>query len=349
MMRFIISLALLLELSVTPVFADELLLRENAPERYVVVKGDTLWDISGKFLTSPWRWPEIWQLNKQQIKDPHWIYPGDVVVLDKSGATPRLVLERDGKLVSDSTVRVGPQIRVDGVEGSAIPSIPASAIAPFLSKPLIIDENRLASAPNIVATEDSRVIIGAGDRAYVEGVANAGARNFLVYRPGKVLRDPDTDLVLAHEAFYLGEATLKKFGDPSTIEILRSKIEINRGDRLLQVEEDQIINYVPRAPDRAVKGRVLSSYSGVNEVAQNSIITINLGRQDGIEVGHVLAAYRRGAEVDSEVAKKKRVKLPDERVGLVFVFRVFDKIAYALIVQSTRQLQLGDVVQTPPA
>ncbi len=349
MIRLIISLLLLMGFGPRFAVADELLLKENAPDRYVVVKGDTLWDISGKFLKSPWRWPEIWHLNRPQIKDPHWIYPGDAIVLDRSGTSPRLLLERAGRIVDDSTVRVTPQIRESGIAADAIPSIPASAIEPFLSKPLVIAEEGLANAPYIVATEDSRVIIGTGDKAYVEGIGSDPARNWNLYRPSKALRDPDTDKIIAHEAFYLGEAVVKKPGEPATVEILRARLEINRGDRLVKIAEDQdtIINYVPHAPERPISGRVVSAYGAVNEVGQNAIITINLGKRDNMEVGHVLAAYRHGITVKSEADRKKRVKLPDERIGLIFVFRVFDQISYALVMQSTRQFQLGDVVQTP--
>lgn len=353
MLRPIITFLLLGLLCTSPVQADEVLIRENAPERYTVVKGDTLWDIAGKFLKTPWRWPEIWQLNKEQIKDPHWIYPGDTVVLDRSGASPRLLLERDGQVLADADgnglTRLSPRIRSGAINAEAIPSIPASAIAPFLSKPIVIDENGLAGSPHIVATDDSRVIVGAGDRAYVEGLDEQSAvKGWFIYRPSKALRDPDTDEIIAHEAQYIGEAVVKKPGDPATIEILRSKLEINRGDRMIPAEEDTLINYVPHAPDRKVSGRVVSAYEAVNEVAAPSIITLNLGKRDGMEIGHVLAAYRHGKWVESQWKKRKRVQLPDQRIGLVFVFRVFDRISYAMIVQSTRQFQVGDVLQTPP-
>jgi hypothetical protein len=347
MIRLIISFLLLLGLTVSRAQADELLLKENAPERYVVVKGDTLWDIAGKFLNSPWKWPEIWQLNREQIKDPHWIYPGDTVVLDRSGATPRLMLERAGRMIGANSLKLGPQVRIGEIESGAIPSIPASAINPFLSRPLVIDENGLEKSPHIVATEDSRVVIGAGDKAYAEGIPSDETGPWQVYRPSKALRDPDTDRIIAHEALYLGEALVRRFGDPSTIEILRSRYEINRGDHLLRSDEEIIINYAPHSPEKRISGRIISAYEGVNEVARNAIIAINLGKKNGMEIGHVLTAYRNGAWVDSKLEGRRQVKLPEERVGLIFVFRVYDNISYALVMQSSRQLQTGDVVRTP--
>ncbi len=348
----IISLVILACSFALPVNADELKLKEGAPDIYTVVKGDTLWDISGQFLESPWRWPEIWDLNKDQIKDPHWIYPGDVIALDKSGANPRLRLLRNGQEVTDGGVgsaeKYGPRVRGEALEAGAIPSIRAQDIEPFLAKPLFIQEGALDAAPVILASEDNRVIVGKGNIAYIEGIDSSKGRDWQIYRPGKKLYDPENDrVVLSVEAVYVGDAYVKRFGEPSTADIVRSKFEINRGDRLINTEEQAYVAYVPHAPDKMIKARIVSAYNSVNEVAQNSIITINRGARDGMEIGHVLAAYRNGQWVKSELKPGKKVKLPDERVGLIFVFRVFDNLSYALVLQSTRQFNLGDVVQTP--
>ena len=351
-MRRIISLVILVCCFALPVNADELKLKEGAPDIYTVVKGDTLWDISGKFLESPWRWPEIWNLNKEEIKNPHWIYPGDVIALDNSGANPRLRLLRDGQEVagdgSEGSEKYGPRVRGEALEAGAIPSIRAQDIEPFLSKPLFVQEGALKLAPAILASEDNRVIVGKGNIAYVEGIDSSKGRDWYIYRPGKKLYDPDNDrVILGYEAVYVGDAYIKRFGNPSTADIVRSKFEVNRGDRLINANEGAYIAYVPHAPDKMVKGRIVSAYNSVNEVAQNSIITINRGKRDGMELGHVLAAYRNGDWVKSELDPRKKLKLPDERVGLVFVFRVFDNLCYALVLQSSRQFNLGDVVQTP--
>ena len=348
----IISLVILACSVAFSAMADELKLKEGAPDIYTVKKGDTLWDISGQFLESPWRWPEIWNLNKDQIKNPHWIYPGDVIALDKSGANPRLRLLRDGQEVADGgangTEKYGPRIRGEALEAGAIPSIRAQDIEPFLSKPLFVQEGALDAAPVIVASEDNRVIVGKGNIAYIEGIDSSKGRDWQIYRAGKKIFDPENKRVLlGYEAVYIGDAYVKRFGNPSTADIVRSKFEVNRGDRLINADEEPYIAYVPHAPDKMIKARIVSAYNSVNEVAQNSIITINRGKRDGMEIGHVMAAYRDGEWVKSELKPGKQLKLPDERVGLIFVFRVFDNVSYALVLQSTRQFNLGDVVQTP--
>ncbi len=351
-MRRIISLVLLAGAIALPAKADELQLKENAPDTYVVRGGDTLWDISGQFLESPWRWPEIWNLNRDQIKNPHWIYPGDVIALDKSGVNPRLRLLRDGVEVANGGAagaeKYDPRIRAEALESGAIPSIRASDIEPFLSKPLFIQEGALENAPAVVASEDNRVIAGKGSIAYIEGLDGDKGRDWHIYRPGRLLRDPEDErVVLGYEAVYVGDAHVKRFGNPATVDIVRSKFEINRGDRLINAEQETFSAYVPHAPDKLIKARIVSAYNSVNEVAQNSIITINRGKKHGMEVGHVLAAYRDGLWVDSELEPRKKIKLPDERVGLIFVFRIFENVSYALVLQSTRQFNLGDVVQSP--
>ena len=348
----IISIVLLVCCYALSVNADELQLKENAPDRYTVVKGDTLWDIAGQFLKSPWRWPEIWNLNKSEIKDPHWIYPGDVIALDNSGGSPRLHLLRDGVDITDSSergsVKYGPRVRASGLDGDAIASIRASDIEPFLTKPFFVEQESLGSAPVVVASEDNRVIVGTGNVIYIEGLGNKEQREWQLFRPGKTLRDPENDrVILGYEATYVGDAHIKRFGDPATANIVRSKFEINRGDRLVSTNQDTVISYIPHAPDKMIKGRIVSAYNAVNEVAQNSIITINRGARHGMEVGHVLAAYRHGEMVNSELKPGNKIKLPDERIGLVFIFRVFNNLSYALVMQSTRQFSLGDVLQTP--
>jgi LysM domain len=351
-MRRIISLVLLACSIALPAKADELQLKETAPDTYIVKRGDTLWDISARYLESPWRWPEIWNLNRDQIQNPHWIYPGDVIALDKNGANPRLRLLRDGVEVvnggAGGAQKYGPRIRAEALEAGAIPSIRASDIEPFLAKPLFVQEGALETAPTVVASEDNHVIVGKGSIAYIEGLDGSKGRDWHIYRAGRMLRDPENErVILGYEAVYVGDAYVRRFGNPATADIVRSKFEINRGDRLINAEEEPFVAYVPHAPDRLIKARIVSAYNSVNEVAQNSIITINRGKKDGMEVGHVLAAYRDGLWVNSELDPRKKIKLPDERVGLIFVFRIFENVSYALVLQSTRQFNLGDVVQTP--
>jgi hypothetical protein len=366
----------------------------DAPSEYTVVKGDTLWGIAGRFLKDPWKWPHIWQMNQEQIKNPHLIYPGDVIRLDREAL--RLSLASGGEAMGGSgaaaaanVVKLEPRVRVEPLQ-TAIPSIPGSVIGPFLSQPLVVEVGGLDNAPAILATEESRVIIGVGDTAYADRIGTDDGVNWQVFRPGVPLRDPDSGEVLGYEARYVGDARVQRFGNPTTLHITKARQEINRGDRLTPAREATYPTYVPRAPDKPIVGSIMSVDGGVSEFGQFQVITINRGARDGVEVGHVLAAYRRGAVVGgsgramdlsasrwmtsmdvkpaplvpdppaprppqpSETGKVvgvaaagSTVKLPDERTGLIFVFRVFDKMSYALVMRSTRPIYIGDVVRTP--
>ena len=321
--------------------AAALELAEGAPDRHIVVPGDTLWSISSKFLKQPYRWPEVWRLNQEQIKNPQRIYPGQVVILDRKGDQPQL------KVVDPiGTAKAGPQIYGESNQRQ-IPSIPQQAIEPFLSEPLVVEAGQLDGAPRIVATQEDRVYIGKGDRAYVSG-AKEKARLWQVYRPGKALIDPVSKEVLGYEAFYLGSATVVSEGEPATFEIITSRREIGRDDRLLPAPRPDVISYVPHAPARPLKGHVVSVYGGVGQAGRDSIVTLSRGKRDGLEVGHVLALSRAGTEVSSKHEGKKEIhRLPDERYGLLFVFRVFERVSYALVMNVTRTVEIGDVIANP--
>jgi hypothetical protein len=280
-------------------FADDLQLQDNPPDRYVVVKGDTLWDISGRFLKEPWRWPEIWNMNREEIKNPHLIYPGDVVVLDRSGASPKLRLVKGVKVSpkEGTTVKLSPRIRVEAGPETAIPTIPANAIEPFLSQPLVIEPDGLDHSPQIVATEEGRVVVGAGNIAYVDHLPPDEGVLWQVYRPGKALIDPDTKETLGHEAVYLGDARAVAFGTPSVVEITSSKLEINRGDRLVRAPEEGFNKFIPHAPDKPVRAQIISAYGSVDGIGQYAIVTLNKGSRDGLEKGDVLAIYHKGETV----------------------------------------------------
>lgn len=320
-------------------------LADNAPDRHVVVKGDTLWGISGLFLKQPWRWPEIWQINKAQIRDPHWIYPGQIVYLDRSGPQPRL---RIGEPVGQETKRLGPRIYAKS-NLEAIPSIPQKAIEPFLSKPLVIETGELDQAPRIVATQEDRVVTGAGNILYATGLSDARASSvWMIYRPGKPLVDPETNRVLGIEAFYLGSARLVREGEPATLEIIKSTQEIGQNDRLVPAPPPSIVNYLPHAPEQSIESRVMSVYGAVQEGATHSIVTLSRGAMDGIEVGHVLALSRAGVQVSNRFQDKlETYQLPDERYGLLFVFRVFERVSYALVMNVTRPVIVGDAAKSP--
>lgn len=346
MQKFIISLICCLLPAFALAAAPEV--QDNAPDRHIVVKGDTLWDISAKFFKDPWKWPQIWGMNKDTIKDPHWIYPGDVIVLDRATGTLRIGAGADaGSSVTSgasAVVKLSPKARIRGSEHGAIPSIPAGDIGPFLSRPLVIEENALSGAPALVGTYERRVILGNGDIAYVKGLVEDKGTQWQVYRPGKTLLDPDSKEVLGHEVIYLGEAEVEKFADVSTIRITKAIQEINKGDRLVQASGEFASNHVPHAPESQIAARVISIYGGVSQAGQNTVITLDKGRRDGLENGHVLALYRKG-----EVMKEKgsTLSLPDVRYGLLFVFRTFDKVAYALVMQTRLPVALLDNAQTP--
>ena len=329
-------------------FADMVRINENAPDSHIVVKGDTLWDISAKFFKDPWQWPQIWGLNKDTIKDPHWIYPGDVVHLDRASGTLHIGQikkseETTGAGKSDSA-KLSPRVHVQSSEHNAIPSISASAIEPFLSRPLIIEKNGLSDAPIIIGTPEKRVLLASGDIAYAKGLSKEQGLLWQIYRPGKTLLDPENNEVLGYEAMYLGDAEVEKFADISTLKIVKSLKEINKGDQLIVASDGFVGSYVPRVPDSQIAARVISIYAGVSQAGQHSIVTLNKGLRDGLENGHVLALYRKGDVIKE---KGETLTLPDMRYGLLFVFRTFDKVAYALVMRTRLPVQLLDSALTP--
>lgn len=338
-MRRIIS-ALLISISSTLALAQgtpPLELAAGAPERHVVTAGDTLWGIAAKFLKDPYRWGELWKLNAEEIKNPQRIYPGQVIALDKSSKQPRL------KLVTINEPR---REYIESLK-KGIPSIPPQDIEPFLSEPRVLDETGLDAAPRVVALQNDRVIAGAGDTVYTTEVT-AQHKVWQLFRPGKPLLDPDTKETLGHEALFLGTARLLKEGVPSSFLVLTSKQEIARDDRLLSAPRQDVVNYIPRAPEKMIKAKVLAIYAGVNFGGPQSVVTLNRGKADGLEPGHVLAADLAGAEVSNRYkGEKTSYQLPDARNGLLFVFRVFDRVSYALIMNATHPVVVGDTVRTP--
>jgi len=314
----------------------------NAPDSYTVVRGDTLWDIAGRFLKQPWRWPEIWQMNREQIRNPHWIYPGQVIILDHVNGTMRLGTGPN----ANGTVKLSPQVRVETGK-DAIPSIRPEAIEPYLTQPLVVETKDMLEAPRIVAAKE-RVVLGAGDIAYVAGITDPSITVYQLFRPGRELRDPDSGAIIAYQADYLGIGRVTKPGNPATITITSSKREVNAGDRLVAATRPVSINYVPHAPDQPVTGRVISIYSGVAYAGSNMIVAINRGTSEGLDVGSILAIKSFGRTiVDRTNGHKEEITLPEERKGLMFVFRVFDHIAYGLITSTSDSVEVGDTVTQP--
>ena len=325
-----------------------LTLKPDAPERYVVVPGDTLWGISLRYTDSPWRWPELWDLNKDNIRNPHLIYPGNVISLDRSRGRLSVAGGPPG------TVKLSPRSRAEPLAKSEIPSIPPSAIEPFLSRPLVIEPDGMDKAPTIVAAEANRVILAAGNTAYVRGIGGSKEESWYVYRRGNPLVDPDTNRTLGYEAIYLGTAQVTRPGDPATVVLTSVVQEVAPGDKLVATGQPRPVNYAPHAPSNSFKGSVMSIYGGLGKVGEagaQAIITINRGKADGLEVGHVVALHSRGGSVrDASRATNEPdafIRLPDERAGLAFVFRVFDRVSYALVMHVTRPVNPLDVVQTP--
>ncbi|NMG53564.1 LysM peptidoglycan-binding domain-containing protein [Aromatoleum aromaticum] len=325
-----------------PALADQATLAHDAPDSYTVVRGDTLWDISGRFLRQPWRWPEVWRLNRDQIRNPHLIYPGQIVVLDRSG--PYLSIGR--RIGGPLYEKRFPQIHSEEVD-SAIPSIPMQIIEPFLTRPLVVDDAKLAGAGTVVATETSRVFMGAGDTVFAKGVE--GSDVWQVFRPARPLVDPVTNEVLGHEAMFLGTARVTGHGRPATLKLVSSVEEIGVGDRLVVSERPEVFSFVPHAPDAQVEGRLIGIYRGVVETGRHNVVTLNIGSRAGLERGHVLALHReRGSVVyKDDEGGKETFDLPQQRYGLAFVFRVFDRVAYALVMDADGPVTVGDSVRKP--
>ncbi|MFN0041274.1 MAG: LysM peptidoglycan-binding domain-containing protein [Burkholderiales bacterium] len=335
--------------------ADEIKLAENAPDRYIVLKGDTLWGISAKFLKDPWRWPDVWGLNKDEIKNPHWIYPGDVVILDFSGGTPRLRKDGAGGYSESGdwqliTTKLSPTMRTSDLAATAISSIPLSSIGPFLSKPLIVDDKELKGSPQLIAGPESRVVLTAGDVAFARNLPADGSGHWSVYRPGRSLVDPDTKEMLGREAIYLGDARVDTLGPVSTLSITEVKQEISPGDRLFRVTETETLAFVPHSPSNKIQGKVIAAADGALEIGPQTVVVLNRGGREGVEVGNVFELYRDRPQVHApgETDRKaKKYPLPPEKYGVVFVFRVFNKLSYALVMNTTQAVNLLDVVRTP--
>ena len=338
-MRRIIS-ALLFAISSTAVLAQAApppQLAEGAPDRYIVAPGDTLWGIAARFLKDPYRWGELWRLNSDEIKNPQRIYPGQVLVLDKSGNEPRL------KLV---TVNEQRREYVEALK-KEIPAIDAQVIEPFLSEARIVEPGGLDKAPRIVAIEGNRVLSGAGDTIYTTEVTEKH-KTWQIFRQGKQLVDPDSGETLGMEAIYLGTARQTGGGTPSAFSIGVSRQEVLVNDRLMPAPRADVPTYIPRPPEKKIAGKVLSIYSGISFSGPKSIVAINRGKADGLEAGHVLAADIAGQKVTNRFRDERTdYQLPDKRNGLLYIFRVFDRVSFALVMNAVQPIVVGDSVHTP--
>ncbi|MEQ1485865.1 LysM domain-containing protein [Methyloglobulus sp.] len=353
----------------------QLSINPSHPNQYTVVEGDTLWDISGKFLNHPTQWPALWSYNAQ-IKNPHLIYPGDTVYFSVVNGSPRLSFSKDtgsyqdsGRFPANDTCvvseedihngrtsfamatngKLSPCIRETNMK-QAIRLIPTETIAKYLSSPKVVGANELNAAPYVVDLAGEHLIAGTGDKLYVRSITNPQTVAYTVYRAGATFQRPETGEILGYEAKYVADTTLEQEGDPATVVIDKSLTEILIGDRLMPKPEEQFtLNYFPRPPEDSIKGSIISVLDGVSEVGKFNVVVIDKGTQDGLLPGHELDIFKRGRTTRDtySVIKNDQVKLPDEIAGSLMVFRPFDRVSYALVMKANQAIHVLDKVQTP--
>jgi len=338
--------------SAAPAAKKEIRVKTSHPRQYTVKKDDTLWDISALFLQDPWYWPEIWQDNSQ-IHNPHLIFPGDVLTLVYVNGQPQMrVNDAQHKAIAASNDRVkklSPRIRTTSLEAS-IATIPDDAIRQFLTRPRVVTKEQLDAAPYVVGSQDEHLILGSGSRIYISGELDKERVRFAVFNPGDELRDPESNELLGYEAKYAGDVHITAYGNPSSGDITHSSREILIGDRLLSEDRSKRDNqYFPHVPDKEVNAQIISLYDALFGVAQYQIVVINKGERDGIEVGHVLATFSQGNTIrdNHDSRRSSEVKLPNERSGLLMVFKTFERVSYALTMESVRVIHKNDAVLKP--
>lgn len=354
---------------------SEVRVAERAPRTYVVRRGDTLWDIAAQFLQDPWLWPEVWHINPE-LENPHLIYPGDVLTLGYVEGRP--VVRRidedeidDPRVVDEvrrveeeeeadrerprvrpdapgqPTVRMQPRIRTEPIE-AAVPTIPLSAIRSFLDETRVVDQEELDAAAYVLrSVSDARLLSSAGERIYVRGLEDTDERNYHIVRPGDEFHDPETGENLGREARFIGAARVEEFGDPAIAQLQRVAEEVRRGDLLLPVPLDELReNFMPQPPEADISGRIISVFDSTGHIGQFQVVMINRGSRDGLDVGHVLTIMQDGGTYHDDAAREN-VTLPDQRAGELMIFRIYDKISYALVMRATRSIRLQDKVVTP--
>jgi len=340
--------------------AQTLQLVDQPPQSYTVQKGDTLWGISGKYLREPWRWPELWKMNRDEIRNPHLIYPGDVIRLDFVQGEPRL------SVAARETIRLSPQKRISELAATAIPSIPPNDLEPYLTRPLITGPSGLYESAEILEGRNrERVVRGTGDIVYALGIDKQSGDYWYIYRPAGAVVNLDGTEILGYESRFLGTARVENFGELSTVRIESANEEILVGDRLVPAPRETLVNYVPHAPDKLIQARVLRVPYGGLEAARGAIVTLDKGTADGVEVGHVLAVYRvppvvedprpsrqqtiilRFLDPTTPFTPKEYIQAADYRTGLLFVFRTFDRVSYGVMLNTTETVRPGDYARTP--
>lgn len=316
--------------------------REDRPESYRVVEGDSLWSIAGRFLKKPWEWPEIWRGNSQ-IQNPDQIYPGDLIVLDSAAGQPYLRLEG---VQSD---RLSPRIRVTPL-AKPVPLIPLKAISPFLTRPRVIDADDIDRLPYVVGLAEEHVIGGPGDRLFVRSIHKSTPVDYSFFRPGTEYRDPDTDALLGHEAIYIAEGTLEQTGDPATITLTRAEKEARPGDRLMPTHRIEIgAGYLPHAPHKGLTGHIIGVMDGVSQIGQFSVVALDRGSLDGVEVGHVFEIWQKGSEIRDTIKPSFGQTLigPEQKAGELMVFLKHRRVSFALVMSAERFIHVLDVIRSP--
>lgn len=356
-------------------YIDSEQLDENAPSSYTVVRGDTLWDISDRFLKQPWMWTEIWGYNPQ-IYNPHLIYPGDKLALEYVNGKPTLVLTRNGKIIPGNQAgnqggpllgaanpvvidadgnpiaqpgqrtRLSPRIRSESLD-DAIPMIPRDSIQQFLVQPRVVDLNTLNSSPYVIGNFNGSLASAVGNQFYVRGRLNRDQTSYGVFRRNKQLRDPATNAILGYEITHVADAKLLSVGDPSTLMITNNKMETIKGDILLANDDASASHmFIPRLPELIGEARIVSLINAIAQTGRNQVVVLNIGANSNIQEGDVLAIETRGQTIIDERGRggHERVKMPNTRTGVVMVFKTFDKVSYALVMESTRPVMINDII-----
>jgi LysM repeat protein len=329
-------------------------LADNAPDSYVVKRGDTLWGIAKVFLRDPWYWPEIWQVNPQ-VHNPHLIYPGDTLRLVYIDGQPQIVLQRG--LERGEGVRVEPRVRSEPID-SAITTIPYATVAAFMSKPAVLDRDQIKAAPYLLATRELHVVMSEGDTLYARGFTSPAelGSHYNVVRVGDPLIDPDDNRVLGYDGIFTGSGHVIRQGDPTTLIMTESARESRAGDKLIPGGVDVPLDFIPSAPRVKTNGRIIAVANGESVIGQYEVVVVNRGARDGLAPGNVLGVFDTGPVV-ADTDKKgffnldslgaKKVQLPSERTGTFMVFKTFDNISYGLIMEATNLIRPGDKIENP--
>jgi len=322
----------------------------NAPDSYVVKRGDTLWGIAKVFLRDPWYWPEIWQVNPH-VQNPHLIYPGDTLRLVYIEGKPTIMLQRG------DAARVEPRVRSQPLEG-AVNAIPYETVAAFMSKPSVLSQEQIKTAPYVLASRDVHVAMAEGDTVYARGFADSAAlgTHYNVVHVGDALRDPDDNRIVGYDGIFTGAGHVTRIGDPTTLIMTESARETEPGDKLFAGGVDVPLDFIPAPPKTKTNGRIMAVANGVTVIGQYEVVVINRGARDGLAPGNVMAVFEAG-DVIRDTANKgflstsrlasQKVRLPDERNGTFMVFKTFDNMSYGLIMEATNIIRVGDRIENP--